>query len=63
MEAFGRFWKANSLMIGIVCTVLAIIAAVMMQGQIATVFGLIGGMAFMWIGRNPHVDVPDEEEA
>lgn len=63
MEAFGRFWTANSLMIGIVCTVLAIGAGVMKMGQVATVLGLIGGTAFMWIGRNPHVEDSEEEEA
>lgn len=63
MEAFGKFWQANAMMIGIVCTLLALGAAVMRFGQVATVLGLIGGIGFMWVGRNAHAPEPDEEEA
>lgn len=64
MEAFGRFWRGNTLMIGIVCTVLALAIAIgLRDGQAATVFGLIAGIAFMWLGNPPRPDEPEEDEA
>ena len=55
MEGFARFWNANAMLIGIVCSVLAIAAAAALRdGQLATVFGLIAGIAFMWLGRPVH---------
>jgi hypothetical protein len=63
MAAFTNFWNANTLMIGIVCSVLAVaIAAVLHMGTLATVVGLIAGTAFMWLGK-PDAPSESEEEA
>lgn len=62
MEAFGKFWDANALMIGIVFTVLAVIVAVALNhGTAASVLGLIGGMGFMWVGKPVHAEEKAEE--
>jgi hypothetical protein len=61
MGAFGQFWNANALMIGIGCTVLAVLAAFLQFGQVATVLGMIGGIAFMWLApAAPPVDTDEE---
>jgi hypothetical protein len=52
MEAFGKFWDGNALMIGIIFSLLALaVAIVLRNGTAASVLGLIGGMGFMWVGK------------
>lgn len=62
MEAFGKFWDANAMLIGIGFSLLALaVAIVLKHGTIASVLGLIGGMAFMWLGKgNPPADTAEE---
>jgi hypothetical protein len=62
MEAFGRFWNANAWLIGIVCLLLAIGAALMRLGLPAVVLGLVSGTAFMWIGRPIPIDQPEDDD-
>ncbi len=63
MEAFGKIWDANAMLIGIACTVLAIgIAAALNMGTVATIFGLIGGMGFMWVGKPVHAEGADDDD-
>lgn len=62
MEAFGRFWNANAMLIGIVFSLLALaVAIVLNNGSIASVLGLIGGMGFMWVGKPVYADTGDDE--
>jgi hypothetical protein len=61
MDAFKAFWNANTLLIGIGMSVLALVLAVLRMGQAATVAGLLGGIAFMWMGK-PDAPRDDEEE-
>jgi hypothetical protein len=61
MEGFGRFWNANTMLIGVLGALLGLGAAFLGQGVIAAICGLISGTAFMWIGRPIHEDTVDDE--
>ena len=61
MDAFKTFWNGNTLLIGIGLTVLAVVLAVLRMGEAATVAGLLGGIAFMWMGK-PDAPADDGEE-
>ena len=53
MDGFKAFWNGNTMMIGIALAVLAVGAAFLRQGTVATVLGMLSGTAFMWIARPP----------
>ena len=62
MEAFGKFWDGNAIMIGIVLSLLALaVAIVLKNGTAASVLGLIGGMAFMWVGKPVYAETADDD--
>ncbi len=62
MEAFGKLWDANAMLIGIVFSLLAIAVAVALRnGTVASVLGLIGGMGFMWVGKPVHAEAAGDE--
>lgn len=64
MEAFGKFWDANAMLIGIGFALAALAVAILLRhGTLASVLGLISGMAFMWVGKSTRVaaDGPDED--
>ena len=64
MEAFGKLWNANAMLIGIVFSLLALGVAILLNnGTIASVLGLIGGMGFMWVGKPVYADTGDGDEA
>ena len=59
LDGFKAFWNGNTLMIGIAMAVLAIGAAFLNLGTVAAVFGMLSGMAFMWMAK-PELPVEDE---
>jgi hypothetical protein len=63
LDAFGKFWADNTWMIAIGCTVLAVAIAFTGWGQVATIFGLLGGIAFMYLGGGAPAAEADEDEA
>jgi uncharacterized membrane protein len=59
MDGLKAFWNTNTLLIGIVTAVLAVGAAFLELGNVATILGMLSGMAFMWIAKPEH---PPETE-